>query len=91
MPSMDDRAAELNQLPDREQHQETDQPRGREDLCQDALKHLADDVAGSHLRSRDEWAHARLNGLGEGGLELVARSSESDADVPLPRAAGPVG
>jgi hypothetical protein len=69
MPSVDYRAAELNGLSDRQQYQETDQPRGREDLRQDALQHLADDVAGSHLRFRDECAHARLNGAGEGGLE----------------------
>ncbi|WP_217638106.1 hypothetical protein [Geodermatophilus poikilotrophus] len=67
---MDDRAAELNQLPDREQYQETDQPRGREDLCHDAPEHLANEVAGSHVRFRGESAHARLNGVAEGGLEF---------------------
>jgi hypothetical protein len=69
VPSVDDRAAEPDHLCDREE-QDTDQPRGREDRCQDAPEHRTDYAAGSHLRSRDECAHARLNGLAEGGLEF---------------------
>jgi hypothetical protein len=65
MPAVDHRAAELKQLPGREQHQETRQPRSREDLGQDGPEHLTDHVADGHLRSRDDCAHANLNGPNE--------------------------
>ncbi|SHN69820.1 hypothetical protein SAMN05660350_01707 [Geodermatophilus obscurus] len=65
MPAVDHRAAELKQLPGREQHRETRQPRGREDLCQDGPEHLTDHVADRRLRSRDDCACADLNGPNE--------------------------